>query len=142
MNEKQKINELFEDVYTKYFNERDENETTNHENINDVKVYIAEYKKSEDFFFISYKGIDLYKNGKIVFDDYSNFVGRTFYLETFVDFMREKLINGLNDECDQLFFFSYKKESKKTETVTIQDNSFKVKADILDTILSRKLIIE
>ena len=139
---KEKINEMFDEIYKKCFIDKDIKEDTIHTIVNGVQIYIANYNPSENFFFVTYKGIELSKNGKLSFDNYEYFDGRSFYLETFVDFIKDKVINNSDDDCESLYFFSYAKKATKTEEKIVVDNTFKVKADILDTILNRKLTIE
>ena len=141
---KTEIEILFKDVYEKlYKNKEGIEKETFHQDVNGVIVYINSYKESEDFFSIKYAGIELNKNGKIIFDEYSSFDDRQFYLSTFIDFIRQKVIDGVNDDCDTLYFFSYQKKTENTvPKVSFEnDKEYKVKADILDKLLDKKLTI-
>ncbi len=136
---KEQVNQLFKDVYDKYF--ADGVGETCHDIKNGVQIYTNSYRENETYMTLCFDGIEINKNGEIKFDNYELFE-KNFNIDTFILFLRERLVDGVLNECDADYFFSYRKSIPVQTKTNNCETEYKIKADILDKIINRKLIIE
>ncbi len=137
---KEQVNQLFKDVYDKYFAMM--SGETYHQTVAGITLYTSEYKESESYTTLEYDGIEINKNGEIKFSDYSLFNNETFYLHKFISFLRERLIDGIIEDCNINNFFYSERKIDRTIIKSPVDLENKVKADMFDKIINRKLTIE
>lgn len=137
---KEQVNELFKDVYDKYFSNL--SGATYHQTVAGIVLYTNEYLESESYTTLEYNGIEINKNGEIKFSDYSLFNNETFYLGKFIEFLRDRLINEIIEDCNINNFFYSERKLNKPVTKSVVDLENKFKADMFDKIINRKLTIE